>query len=237
MSTAGGIADAVARIVAQPLSQALGQQVIVDNRPGADGAIAGETGMKAAPDGYTLLFSANSTLSAVPALRKNPRYHPVTDFTPISMVGRFVFFVYTHPGVPANTLAEFASCARANPGKLNYGTPIPPAFSPRRSSHLPDVPTMVEAGFPKFAVTPWAGMFGPAKLPRPVVERLTREINAILQRPEIREQIERQAFCRGRSGADRLRPATGRISCTGTHSRRRELAQEFGRMIGSRRTR
>jgi tripartite-type tricarboxylate transporter receptor subunit TctC len=250
---AGGIADAVARIVAQSLSQTLGQPVIVDNRPGADGAIAGEAVMKAAPDGYTLLFATNSTLSAVPTLRKNPPYHPVTDFTPISMVGRFTFFVFTHPGVPAKTLAELVTYARANPGKLNYGTgnttsilataqfksiagidmvqvpykgDAPAAMDllggrvdlvfgstvpglalakegklralatllTRRSSHLPDVPTMAEAGFPEYSVTSWAAIFGPAKLPRPVVERLTREINAILQRPEIKEQLERQAF-------------------------------------------
>jgi tripartite-type tricarboxylate transporter receptor subunit TctC len=249
----GGIADAVARMVAQPLSQALGQPVVVDNRPGADGAIAGEAVMKAAPDGYTLLFATNSTLSAVPTLRKNPPYDPVADFTPISMVGRFIFFVYTHPGVPAKTLAEFVNYARANPGKLNYGTgnttsilataqfksmagidmvQVPykgdaPAATdllggrvelvigstlpglalakegklralasllPRRSAHMPEVPTLAEAGFPEYSVTSWAAIFGPAKLPRPVVERLTREINAILQRPEIKEQIERQAF-------------------------------------------
>ena len=250
---AGGIADAVARIVAQPLSQALGQPVIVDNRPGADGAIAGEAVMKAAPDGYTLLLATNSTLSAVPTLRKNPPYDPVTDFAPISMVGRFSFFVFTRADLPAKTLADLVTYARANPGKLNYGTgnttsilataqfkslagidmvQVPykgdaPATTDllggridlviastvpglalakegkiralatlltRRSSHLPDVPTMAEAGFPKYSVSSWAGIFGPAKLPRPIVERLTREINAILQRPEIKEQLDRQAF-------------------------------------------
>ncbi len=250
---AGGIADAVARIVAQPLSQALGQPVIVENRPGADGAIAGEAVMKAAPDGYTLLLATNSTLSAVPTLRKNPPYDPVTDFTPISMVGRFSFFVFTRADLPAKTLGDLVTYARANPGKLNYGTgnttsilataqfkslagidmlQVPykgdaPATTDllggridlaiastvpglalakegkiralatllaRRSSHLPDVPTMAEAGFPKYSVSSWAGIFGPAKLPRPIVERLTREINAILQRPEVKEQLDRQAF-------------------------------------------
>ena len=250
---AGGIADAVARIVAAPLSQALGQPVIVENRPGADGAIAGETVMKAAPDGYTLLLATNSTLSAVPTLRKNPPYDPVADFSPISMVGRFSFFVFTRPGLPAKTLAELVQHARANPGKLNYGTgnttsilataqlkslagidmvQVPykgdaPATTDllggrvdlviastvpglalakegkigtvatlltRRSAHLPDAPTMSEAGFPEYSVTSWAAIFGPAKLPRPIVERLTREINAILQRPEVKEQLERQAF-------------------------------------------
>ena len=250
---AGGVADAVARILAQRLSQSLGQPVIVDNRPGADGAIAGETVMKAASDGYTLLFATNSTLSAVPALRKNPPYDPVADFTPISLVGRFSFFVFVNAGVQAKTLAEFVSYARANPGKLNYGTgnttsilataqfkslagidmlQVPykgdaPAATDllggrvdlvigstvpglalakdgkiralatllaRRSSHLPDVPTMAEAGFPEYSVTSWAGLFGPAKLPREIVERLTRETNEILRRQDVKDQIERQAF-------------------------------------------
>ena len=250
---AGGIADAVARIVAQPLSQALGQPVIVENRPGADGAIAGETVMKAAPDGYTLLLATNSTLSAVPTLRKNPPYDPVNDFAPISMLGRFSFFVFARPDLPAKTLADLVNYARANPGKLNYGTgnttsilataqfkslagidmvQVPykgdaPATTDllggrvdlviastvpglalakegkigalatllsRRSAHLPNVPTMAEAGFPEYSVTSWAAIFGPARLPRPIVERLTREINAILQRPEVKDQLERQAF-------------------------------------------
>ena len=250
---AGGIADAVARIVAQPLSQALGQPVIVENRPGADGAIAGETVMKAAPDGYTLLLATNSTLSAVPTLRKNPPYDPVADFSPISMVGRFSFFVFTRPGLQAKALSELVDLARANPGKLNYGTgnttsilataqlkslagidmvQVPykgdaPATTDllggrvdlviastvpglalakegkigalatllsRRSSHLPDVPTMAEAGFPKYSVSSWAGIFGPAKLPRSILERLSREINVILQRPEVKDQLDRQAF-------------------------------------------
>ena len=119
---AGGLADTVIRALANPLSQSLGQPIVVDNRPGADGAIAGETVKNAPPDGYTLFFATNSALSATPVLRKKPPYDPVADFTPISFVGRFPFFVFVHPSLPANSLQELLGQARAHPGKLNYGS-------------------------------------------------------------------------------------------------------------------
>jgi len=119
---AGGLADTVIRVLANPMSQALGQPVVVDNKPGADGAIAGEAVKNAAPDGYTLFFATNSALSATPVLRKKPPYDPVADFTPISFVGRFPFFVFVHPSLPAKSLQELFAQARAHPGKLNYGS-------------------------------------------------------------------------------------------------------------------
>src|SRR5436309_4982958 len=119
---AGSSTDIVTRVLANSVSQSIGQQLVVDNKAGADGAIAAAEVAKAAPDGYTLLMATNSPLSAVPALKKNPPYDPVADFTPITDVGRYTFFLILHPSVPANTLAEFIDYARANPGKLNYAT-------------------------------------------------------------------------------------------------------------------
>ena len=250
---AGGAADTILRIIAQPLSQALGQPVVVDNRPGADGAIAADAALKATPDGYTLFMATNSSLSAVPAMRKVPPYNPLTDFTPIGRVGYFSFFLFVNPAVPAKNVGDLIAYIRANPGKVNYAgatstgimaaaqlasfakldmvripykgeapatidlisgqvqlifatttNALAPARDGRlkvlatllnqRSPLLPEVPTMAEAGAPKLSIVPWAGFFGPAKLPPEIVARVNRELNAVLGRPEVREQIERQSF-------------------------------------------
>ena len=114
----GGAAELGARIYALPL----GQPVVIETKPGADGAIAAEAAMKAAPDGYTLFYATNTAFSWLPAVRKNPPYDPVADFTPVSLVGQFGFFIFTHPSVPANNIAELLAYIRANPGKLNYGS-------------------------------------------------------------------------------------------------------------------
>jgi tripartite-type tricarboxylate transporter receptor subunit TctC len=118
----GGAADLTARVVSVPLSQVLGQPVVLDYKAGADGAIAGNDVKQAAPDGYTILFGTNTGMCAAPVLRKNPPYDPLGDFTPVAMVGKFGFFAFVHKDVPAKTMKEFIAYVRQNPGKLNYGT-------------------------------------------------------------------------------------------------------------------
>ena len=118
----GGTADVVARILAQPLGQALGQALVVDNRAGADGAVAALLVMNALPDGHTLFLASNSPMSAVPTMHRKPPYDPRTDFTAITLIGKFTFFLFVNSAVPARTLTEFIDYARANPGKLNYGS-------------------------------------------------------------------------------------------------------------------
>jgi len=248
-----GAADLTARAIAQPLSQALGQPVVVENKPGADGAIAADLVAKAAPDGYTIFFGTNTAMCGVAVMRKAPPYNSVTDFTPVTLVGYFGFFLFSNPAVPAQTLRELIDYARANPGKLNYatgnstsmlasarlkadekidaveipykgdapatadlvagrvqfmiatpGTAVPfvkegrlralVTLAQNRSPLLPDVPTNVEAGMPPLAITPWAALFGPAKLPREIADRLAREMAVIAAKPEVREQLERHAF-------------------------------------------
>ena len=118
----GSSTDAIMRILATPLSAALGQQVIIEPKPGGDGAISAIEVARAAPDGYTLGVGSGSPLAAVPALRKNPPYNPVADFTPITDIGRYTVFLYVNASVPANTFQEFVAYVKANPGKLAYGT-------------------------------------------------------------------------------------------------------------------
>jgi tripartite-type tricarboxylate transporter receptor subunit TctC len=118
----GGAAELGARIFSVPLSLALNQPIVIDTKPGADGAIAAAAVMKSPADGYTIFYATNTAFNWVPATRKTPPYNPVTDFTPVSFVGYFGFFLFSHPSVPAKTVSELIAYARANPGKLNYGS-------------------------------------------------------------------------------------------------------------------
>jgi tripartite-type tricarboxylate transporter receptor subunit TctC len=117
----GGGADNTARIVATHLARTLGQPVVVDNRAGADGAIATEAVIKSPADGYTLLFGTSSPIIYVPLQRKNAPYDPLSALMPVSLVGHFSVFLFVHSDVPARSLAEFVSYARANPGRVNNG--------------------------------------------------------------------------------------------------------------------
>ena len=260
---AGSATDTIARILGNSVSAAVGQPVVVDNKAGADGAIAGAEVVRAAPDGYTLLMATNSPMSAVPAMKKVPPYDPVADFTAITDIGRYPFFIVAHPSVPAKTLQEFIQYARANPGKINYATGnttgivstaffsslakidmvhVPYKGEPqamtdlisgrvqfmfassstsvpqvrdgklralvttlaRRSPILPDVPTIAEAGMPEFSVTSWAGLFGPARMPKEVVERINREFAAAMARADVLAAMEKQAFVLSPSSPERL---------------------------------
>jgi tripartite-type tricarboxylate transporter receptor subunit TctC len=260
---AGSATDTVSRILGNSVSQAMGQPVLVENKAGADGAIAATEVAKAPADGYTLLMATNSPMSAVPAMKKSPPYDPVADFSPITDVGRYTFFIVVHPSVPAKSLAELIDHARASPGKLNYATGnttgivssaffasqariqmvhVPYKGEPqaitdlvagrvqlmfassstsvphvregrlraivttlaKRSALLPDVPTIGEAGMPQFSITSWAGLFGPARMPREVVERLNREFVAAMGRPDVQQAMERQAFALNPSTPEQL---------------------------------
>ena len=250
---AGSATDTITRVLAQSVSQSIGQTVVVENKAGADGAIAAAEVAKAAPDGHTLLMATNSPMSAVPAMKKNPPYDPVADFTPITDVGRYTFFIVVHPSVPAKTLKELIDHARANPGQVNYatgnttgivstaffaslakidlvhvpykgepqaltdlvagrvqlmfcssGTSMPQIREGRlrpivttlakRTHLLPELPTIAEAGMPEFSITSWAGLFGPAKMPAAVVERLNKEFVAAMARSDVQAAMEKQAF-------------------------------------------
>lgn len=118
----GSGTDAVTRIIAQPLGIALGQNIVVDNRAGANGSIAAAYVAKAAPDGYTLLASTNSPHSANPFLLKNVGYDPIKDFAPITRLGSFTQMMVVNAAVPVKTIPELIAYAKANPGKLTYAS-------------------------------------------------------------------------------------------------------------------
>jgi tripartite-type tricarboxylate transporter receptor subunit TctC len=249
---AGGPTDTVARVIGQALSKPLGQQIIVDNRTGADGLIAAQAALQGQPDGHTLLFGVGSMM-ALPLLRKNAPFDWATDFAPVTTVGRFAFALYVHPGVPAKSVSELIAHARANPGQVKYAsatlseflaavqfmkaarvsmlrvpykgstqampdliagrvqiyfTPVSAGqqyvadgrlrilgvLLPKRSPAVPEVPTMAEVGMPNVSVPSWQAVFGPAKTPRDIVERLSRELNAVLRDTEVQAQLDRQSL-------------------------------------------
>jgi len=122
---AGSSTDAVMRVLAPVVSATLGQQVVIDPKPGADGAISASEVARSAPDGYTLGVGSGGPLAAVPALRKNPPYDVVKDFTPITDIGRYTVFLFINASVPATNFQEFVAHVKANPGKVAYGTGNP----------------------------------------------------------------------------------------------------------------
>ena len=122
-SEPGGPVDTLARELASPMAEGLGQPVLVENRTGAGGSIGADYVAKSTPDGYTLLLASPAAISIGPYLNPNIRYDPVKDFAPISNVGVSYFLLVVHPeSVPAKSVKEFIEFARARPGKLSFGS-------------------------------------------------------------------------------------------------------------------
>jgi tripartite-type tricarboxylate transporter receptor subunit TctC len=247
----GGAADAIARVIAEGLGKQLGQQVNVENKPGAEGILSAQEVQRATPDGYTLLLGTNTAMVKVPALNPNPPYDPFKAFTPITTAGQFSIFLVVNKNLPVTNIKQFLEHVAANPGKYNSGSSnsaaelamiqllgerkvvnarykgdVPaltdlvgnsihmiwttgttaPAFvkdgrakalltlQPQRSPLLPDVPTAAEAGLGSLTIRPWAGIFGPAGMPADVVSRLSTELQNVLKRPEVKEQLAAQGF-------------------------------------------
>ena len=249
---AGSGTDAVARTVAQKLGERLKQPVLVDNRPGASAQLAAQHVAKAKPDGYTLFMTTNTSHSANPSLFTALKYDPIKDFTPVARVGELPFVLAVNPALPVRSVKELIDHAKANPGKLSYGTPnstslvasetikrlggvdivgIPYKSSPQAltdliggslqvyvvdlgsgmatlktdkvrtlgittaepSPLLPGVPPIART-LPGFDLTSWNGIFGPAGLPRPVVDRLNTELQAVLAEKEVQDKLGQIGF-------------------------------------------
>ena len=251
----GGPNDAVARLVAEPLSQQLGQPVVIDNRAGAGGTIGSDAGAKAAPDGYTLTLGSTSSHSLPTLLKQRIGYSPTTSFAPVGLIGRTPTVLLANIRVPVRDYQELLALARSQPGKLTYGSSgvgtlnhliseyfkaetgtflvhIPyrgtgqamsdllagqidlmfdavvtaapqvkagklralAVSSTQRVPSLPEVPTLDELGLKGFQGSLWVGLLAPAGTPAAVTERLNRELQATLHRPEVRTRMSALGF-------------------------------------------
>jgi tripartite-type tricarboxylate transporter receptor subunit TctC len=248
----GGSTDIVARIVAQKLSERLGQPIVIENRGGAGGTIGTALIAKSAPDGYNLAVASTSTHVVAPGVYSRLEYDPIKDFAPIGTMAISPYLLVVNPSVPAKTVQELVALAKKQPGKLNYasagvgsttqlamemlkaasgtymlhipyngngpaGTAViggqveilfgslpallPHAKSgraralavgtPKRSPSLPDVPTVAESGYPGFDASLWLAIMAPAGTPQPVIERLNREIVALISAADTREAFDK----------------------------------------------
>ena len=120
--SAGGGSDITARVVAEKMSKTLGQQIVVENRPGAGGTVAMRQVAKSLPDGYTLVLGNPGTLAIAPTAHSNLGYDPRQDFSPVGFIGWTQFGLFVHPSVPARSVQELIALARKEPGKLNFGS-------------------------------------------------------------------------------------------------------------------
>ena len=247
----GGGVDTLARVIADKLSGALGQQVVVENRAGGSGLVGTRAFIKSAPDGHTLFLGHTGSISINPSLYANSGFDPRKDFAPIGLIASMPVALLSHPSFPAKTMTDVVALARREGGKFNIGSSavgtgsylsaelfkslagvdaaiipykgtaqlindllgnhvpvafgvLPPALgnlqsghlraiaviSPRRFSLLPDVPTASESGMPGFESVLHYGLLAPAGTPRPVIDRLNRELRALVDTDQVRQRIQ-----------------------------------------------
>jgi tripartite-type tricarboxylate transporter receptor subunit TctC len=246
----GGAADLVARIISPKLGEALKQQIVIDNRAGANGTIAAELAANATPDGYNLHLGTLGALVISPTITK-VAYDPLKDLATISMAVQLQNMFIVHPTIAAKSITELIALAKQKPGGLNYsssglgspghlagellktmakidmmhipykgGSPaltdlvaghtpvfvavistgVPPVKAGRavalavtgakRSPALPDVPTVAETpGFKGYEASNWYGMLAPADTPKPVIDKLNKDLAAVLKSPDVRDAL------------------------------------------------
>jgi tripartite-type tricarboxylate transporter receptor subunit TctC len=251
-TAAGGANDAMARILGQGLSVRLGKPVIVENKAGANGAIASEFVARASPDGYTLMFGYIATHGINPALQKL-KYDPVLDFEAIGMVAASPTVLVANNSVPVKSAKELVQLIKSKPGTFSYATAgngtaphiagelfklsagldvvnipykgsapaivdtiagntqymFPSLFTAfpqvkggklkalgiageKRSTVMPDIPTLAEQGIANVNLSQWYAMFAPAKTPKAIIERINREMNLVLADKSVEKKIEDQ---------------------------------------------
>ena len=248
--TPAGTTDILARAIGQKMSETWGQPVIIDNRAGAAGNIGTEVAARATPDGHTLLMGTAGTHGINVSLYRKLSWHPVNDFAPVSLSAMVPNIMGVNNALPVKNVREFVAYAKANPGKLSYGSPgngstahlsmelfksmtgstivhIPykgsagvltdvmggqiavtidnmPPYIPqvkagkiralavstgKRSSAMPDLPTIAEAGVPGYEAGAWFGLLAPAGTPKPIVAQLSAESARIIKLPDVSKRV------------------------------------------------
>ncbi len=243
----GGNTDVQGRLIAQKLTELWNQQVVVDNRAGAGGTLGVEMLAKAPADGYTIALASFGNILVGPSLFPKLGYDPLKDLAPVVLVSQPPGLLVVNPGLPVKNVTELIAYAKANPGRLNYGSagngtwnhlfaehfkaltgtqmmhipykganlavtdvmsgqiqlsfaPFPPALpqiksgrlrvlgvtSAQRSPLLPEVPTVAESGLPGYSAATWFAVLAPAKTPPALVSKLNRDINTVLEKPEVK---------------------------------------------------
>lgn len=281
---AASAVDVMLRIVAQKMADNMGQQITIENVPGASGLIGGERLARAAPDGYTLGGFSDTVVSTVPLLYPKAAYDPFTSFAPVGMVAGITVTMFVHPSVPAKTVGEFVALAKARPGQIDFasggnGSPmhvmmemfkaatgtslthvpykgstqavldvvsgrVPVMItslaaviefiragklrslgvgSGQRSSLLPEVPTLSEAGVPGFVVLPWGAIFAPQNTPAAAVERLNAEIAKALGDNAVRQRLLALALEPGAGSPEQLG-----LETRAAHARMAKLIRDIG---------
>src|SRR5205809_1095715 len=181
--TPGGPSDILARALGQKLAESWGQQVVIENRPGAGGNIAAELVARSAPDGYTWLLGNSSILATNQSLYAKLGYDPVKDFAPVALVAIQPNILVVNPSVPASSVKELLALANAKTGAL-------PVTTAKRSGTVPELPTLSEAGVPGFEAITWHGVVVPAATRGALVERLNADIVKVLHMRDLRERFE-----------------------------------------------
>ncbi len=248
----GGATDVIARILSPKLGSYLGQQIIIDNRPGADALLAMEQVAKAPADGYTLLMNSSSQAINV-SVYKRVTFDTLKDFAPVINVGEIPSLVVVHPALPVKGIRELLQLARVRKGELLYAasasstwlatemfnrmagiqmtrvaykgagpamigllsgevqcmiTGIGPIFphvqsnkvraiavtTLKRSTMLPNLPTVHESGLPNYESGVWYAMFAPAGVPRPIIERINAETRRVMNEPDVKASIAGQGI-------------------------------------------
>ena len=246
----GGVTDTSGRVIAEGLSRRLGQQVVVENKPGASGNIGTQSVAIAPADGYTLVLAFDGTMVINPHVFANIPFDTLKDFAPVGKIGDATLIIVSHPSFPGKTLGELIDISKKDPKGVSYGTSgvggtphiagellnlragaklvhvpykgggqamsdalggnVPLVYtavagaikhveagklhaiavsSRTRSPSLPNTPTFIEAGVPDFEASSWVGILAPAGTPRPVIDRLNKELNALLTSPEVVERL------------------------------------------------